>query len=174
MTPRAAASQADLIRAGADDPAGGTDPAPLRSFSRSLPMALLRCREAVMTRFRPMLRAHGISEQQWRILRALTSDGPMRATALAEHTLLSSPSLSRLLKGLAARKLIRRATSAEDLRAARISITDKGRRLVDEIAPLSEAIYAELAGAVGASQLDSLYHTLAVTTARLGMGKRQI
>lgn len=146
----------------------GEDVARLRAFSRSLPMALLRCREAVMSRFRPILRAHCSSEQQWRILRALTSDGPMRASDLAADTLLSSPSLSRLLKSLAAKGLIRRATSAEDLRAARISITGKGRRLVDEIAPLSEAIYAEISAAIGARQLEELYRTLAVTTIRLG------
>ena len=45
--------------------------APMREFSRSLPMSLLRAREAVMRQFRPSLREHGLTEQQWRILRAL-------------------------------------------------------------------------------------------------------
>lgn len=130
-------------------------------------MALLRCRESVMSRFRPMLRAQGISEQQWRILRALMSDGPMRASDLAQDTLLSAPSLSRLLKSLATRKLIRRTASAQDLREARITITDKGRRVVEQIAPLSEAIYADIAAAVGPPQLDRLYHLLADASARL-------
>ena len=44
---------------------------PLREFDRSLPMALLRAREAVMARFRPLFRLHGVTEQQWRVLRAL-------------------------------------------------------------------------------------------------------
>src|SRR6266849_5130597 len=46
---------------------------PMREFSRSLPMSLLRAREAVMRHFRPSLRDHGLTEQQWRILRALAS-----------------------------------------------------------------------------------------------------
>ena len=146
----------------------GQDGMPLRAFSRSLPMALLRCRESVMSRFRPMLREHGISEQQWRILRALTSDGPMRAGDLAADTLLSTPSVSRLLKSLAAKRMIRRGTSTEDLRAARITITDKGRRLVEAIAPLSEAIYAEISATIGARALDDLYRSLTTTTLRLG------
>jgi homoprotocatechuate degradation regulator HpaR len=145
-----------------------TDPIQLRAFSRSLPMALLRCREAVMARFRPTLRQHGISEQQWRILRALASDGPMRAGDLAAATLLSAPSVSRLLKSLSARGLIRRAASTDDLRATRITITAKGRRLVEQIAPLSEAIYADIAAAVGARDLDDLYRMLADATSRLG------
>ncbi|MFT5000920.1 MAG: hypothetical protein ACI875_001925, partial [Planctomycetota bacterium] len=36
---------------------------------KSLPIMLLRAREAVMRRFRPMLRLHDLSEQQWRVLR---------------------------------------------------------------------------------------------------------
>jgi hypothetical protein len=32
---------------------------PMRDFSRSLPMSLLRAREAVMRQFRPSLRHHG-------------------------------------------------------------------------------------------------------------------
>ena len=70
-----------------------------------------------MARFRPMLRQHGVSEQQWRILRALDSDGPMRASDLAADTLLSLPSLTRLVKTLSDRRLIRRDPSAEDQRS---------------------------------------------------------
>jgi hypothetical protein len=38
----------------------------MREFSRSLPMSLLRAREAVMRQFRPSLRDHGLTEQQSR------------------------------------------------------------------------------------------------------------
>jgi homoprotocatechuate degradation regulator HpaR len=145
----------------------------LRAFSRSLPMALLHCRDAVMARFRPMLRQHGVSEQQWRILRALDSDGPMRASDLAADTLLSLPSLTRLVKTLSDRRLIRRDPSAEDQRSVTISITDRGRRLVHEIAPLSEAIYADLATEIGAGELDRLYRMLAQATASLGRTSRR-
>lgn len=121
-----------------------------------------------MARFRPMLRKHGVSEQQWRILRALTSAGPLRAGDVAERTLLSSPSVSRLLKSLAERQLIRRTASTDDLRATTITITAKGRRLVERIAPLSEAIYADIGRAIGAGDLDRLYGLLGDATRRLG------
>ncbi len=144
------------------------EPTELRAFSRSLPMALLRCREAVMSRFRPLLRQHGLSEQQWRILRALSAAGPLRAGNLAQSTLLSSPSLSRLLKSLSERELIRRTASADDLRAATISISAKGRRLVARIAPQSEVIYAGIGGDIGSAELDDLYALLDDATRRLG------
>jgi hypothetical protein len=37
---------------------------PMRELSRSLPMSLLRAREAVMRQFRPSLRNHALTEQQ--------------------------------------------------------------------------------------------------------------
>jgi hypothetical protein len=40
-----------------------------RDTRRALPIALLRAREAVMVRFRPILRYHGVTEQQWRVMR---------------------------------------------------------------------------------------------------------
>src|SRR5947207_3922732 len=77
--------------------------APMRDFSRSLPMSLLRAREAVMRQFRPSLRNHGLTEQQWRILRALTTVDAIEVTELARVAFLLGPSLSRILRDLEAR-----------------------------------------------------------------------
>src|SRR5260370_18034219 len=79
---------------------------PMRAFSESLPMALLRTREAVMCLFRPGLRSRGVTEQQWRILRALAHSGSMEVTALADATFLLGPSLSRILPDMEKRQLV--------------------------------------------------------------------
>ena len=42
-----------------------------RSIRRSVPIALIRAREAVMAHFRPLLAQRGYTEQQWRVLRVL-------------------------------------------------------------------------------------------------------
>ena len=81
---------------------------PMRDFSRSLPMSLLRAREAVMRQFRPSLRHHGLTEQQWRILRALAAVETIEVTELARSAFLLGPSLSRILRDLEARQLIER------------------------------------------------------------------
>src|ERR1700756_2235815 len=88
----------------------------LREFSRSLPMALLRAREAVMRHFRPSLRAFDITEQQWRGLRALFGVAQIEVTELANATFLLPPSLSRILRDLESRGLTRRRSSAKDMR----------------------------------------------------------
>lgn len=141
----------------------GSSQMPIREFSRSLPMALLRAREAVMRHFRVSLRAHGLTEQQWRILRALTSFESIEVTELARVAYLLGPSLSRILRDLEERRLIERRTLKADLRRGIVSITPKGLRLIEAVAPSSEAIYAEITRRYGAdrlAELQNLLHTL--------------
>jgi|SRR5579863_67333 len=130
---------------------------PMREFSQSLPMALLRAREAVMRRFRPGLRAHGVTEQQWRILRALADSGPLEVTALAEATFLLPPSLSRILPDMEGRGLVRRRQLDSDLRRAAVSLEAKGVRLIAEHAPESEQAYAAITQRFGAERLAELF-----------------
>ena len=129
----------------------------MRDNSRNLPMALLRAREAVMARFRPLLRAHGLTEQQWRVLRALAEAEHLEATRLSAQTLISMPSLSRVLRGLEAGGLIARANVEGDNRRRRIRLSPAGREMFDTIAPLSEAEYRRIEDAIGADVLDTLY-----------------
>jgi homoprotocatechuate degradation regulator HpaR len=133
---------------------------PMREFSRSLPMSLLRAREAVMRQFRPSLRNHGLTEQQWRILRALTSVDAIEVTELARVAFLLGPSLSRILRDLEARHLIERRVAKADLRRAMVSISAKGLKLIEAVAPSSEAIYAEMTKRYGARKLAELQDML--------------
>ncbi len=126
---------------------------PMREFSRSLPMSLLRAREAVMRQFRPSLRQHGLTEQQWRILRALAAVETIEVTELARVAFLLGPSLSRILRDLEARRLIERKVARADLRRADVSITAKGLKLIEAVAPSSEAIYAAITKRYGARKL---------------------
>jgi homoprotocatechuate degradation regulator HpaR len=134
--------------------------APMREFSRSLPMSLLRAREAVMRQFRPSLRQHGLTEQQWRILRALTSVESIEVTELAHVAFLLGPSLSRILRDLEARELIERKVAKADLRRAMVSITAKGLKLIEAVAPTSEMIYAEITKRYGGRKLGELQDML--------------
>ncbi len=104
---------------------------PMREFSRSLPMSLLRAREAVMRQFRPSLRRHDLTEQQWRILRALAAIDAIEVTELANVAFLLGPSLSRILRDLEARRLIERRTAETDLRRGLVSISEKGLKLME-------------------------------------------
>ena len=146
---------------------------PMREFSRSLPMSLLRAREAVMRQFRPSLRNHGLTEQQWRILRALAAIDAIEVTELARVAFLLGPSLSRILRDLEARHLIERRTAKADLRRAVVSISAKGLKLIEAVAPSSEAIYAAITKRYGARKLAELQDMLGVLESSLAPWKLQ-
>ena len=83
----------------------------LREFDRSLPMTMLKAREAVMRKFMPALREHDLSAQQWRVLRALNEAKSRDASEIADQCAILMPSLSRILRNLENRKLIRRKSA---------------------------------------------------------------
>lgn len=130
-------------------------------------MALLRAREVVMERFRPSLRAFGITEQQWRVLRALYDNGEMDTGRLADVCCLLTPSLSRILKHLETLDFVTRRTSAEDQRRSLVRIAPKGKALIVKRAPFSEEQYREIEAALGPEKIAALYETLDELTAAL-------
>lgn len=133
----------------------------LRPFDQSLPMALLRARETVMRFFRPTLSAHQLTEQQWRVLRALTRhDGPLAVGELADATFLLGPSLTRILSNLGERGLVDRSVAVEDQRRGLITLTAKGRQLVATVAPHSESQYTAIEEAFGTDNMATLMQLL--------------
>ncbi len=117
-----------------------TQPQP-RDTRHSLPMALLRAREAVMSRFRPLLAEHDINEQQWRVVRVLAEVDQLDATEVAARANILAPSLTRMIRAMTDRGLIARAKDATDGRRVLLSIAPKGRELLVKASPDSAAIY---------------------------------
>jgi homoprotocatechuate degradation regulator HpaR len=170
---KAGGSKTGSSKTGSSRPSSKVDThrVPMREFSRSLPMSLLRAREAVMRQFRPSLRNHGLTEQQWRILRALAAVDAIEVTELARVAFLLGPSLSRILRDLEARHLIERKAAKTDLRRAVLSISAKGLKLIEAVAPTSEAIYAAITRRYGARKLAELQDMLRTLESSLaGMG----
>ena len=132
----------------------------MRPFQRSLPMQLMLAREAVMQRFRPHLNEHGLTDQQWRIVRALNEAEAMDIAALGRVCCLHTASLSRTLPNLEADGLVSRRADTQDQRRVSVSLTAKGRRLFEVVAPQSEAIYARLAQEIGPERLEHIYGLL--------------
>ena len=127
----------------------------LRGYEKSLPIALLRAREATMRRFKPHVDAHGLTIQQWRVIRALADSGPLDSKTLAARCVIMPPSLTRIFRALEARGLIR-AEASEDARRHVVALTDAGRALHDRMAGASESIYAGIEAAFGAAKMAAL------------------
>ena len=143
----------------------------LRDIELSLPLQLLKAREAAMARFRPMLRGHHLTEQQWRVIRVLAASEALDGRELARRSFLLAPSLTRILKYFEMQKMIKRSAHASDQRRVLFALTAKGRRLFEQVAPDAEALYAAIASEFGGQKLETLYELLAEFSAALGGGE---
>jgi len=123
-------------------------------------MALLRAREAVMKKFSPALKEHGLSPQQWRVIRALVEEQALDATEISERCALLMPSLSRILQNLQKRGFVERKTARDDQRRSLISITPTGRQLFRTLSPTNEAPYANITEKFGYGKLELLYELM--------------
>jgi len=123
-------------------------------------MLLVRAREAVMQRFRPATHVHGLTDQQWRIVRALAEAGSLEIHALGKNCCIHPASLSRILPNLSRLGLVTRRSNTADHRRVIVSITPKGQALLERISPISGRIYAELARDIGPDRLELAYQVL--------------
>ena len=131
-----------------------------KDTNRSLPIALLRAREAVMSQFRPMLAEHGFNEQQWRVVRVLSETGAIDQTELAERASLLGPSLTRIVATLSKRGLVTQERDTSDQRRRLITLTTAGREAIDRVLPHSQEIYSRLEKNVGRDKIDALLDLL--------------
>ena len=127
---------------------------------RNLPLLLLQARESVITRFRPILNAHGITEQQWRIVRALLERGPLEPREIVAACRISSPSLAGVLARMDETGLVARERLGHDQRRVKVSLTPKSRALAARMAPQVEAAYAEIEARIGPQFTQRFYAAL--------------
>lgn len=142
--------------------------APDRTLSRALPMQLLRAREAVMRRFRPLLRKLGLTDQQGRIIRTLAEADWIDMIELSSRCCMHPASLSRTVPLLEERGLVRRRQDQDDGRRVAVSLTRKGRTTFATISREFDKTYADLAAELGQSRIEELHRSLDALIDTLG------
>ena len=135
---------------------------------RNLPQLLLQAREALMAQFRPILNENGVTEQQWRIIRALLTHGPLEPRQLCELCLISSPSIVGVLVRMEEAGLVVRERMTDDQRRVRVSVTASSRRLGRRMIPAIEERYSSIEKQVGVETLQQAYDVLDALLAPLG------
>ncbi len=131
-----------------------------RDTRRSLPIALLRAREAVMGHFRPMLALHDVTEQQWRVIRILAEAGTLDASEMADRAFILAPSLTRIIRTLEERGFITKTKDAQDGRRILLQITSTGLKIINEVSPDSRTIYTTIEQRFGRERIDTLLDML--------------
>ncbi|CUS44796.1 Homoprotocatechuate degradative operon repressor [hydrothermal vent metagenome] len=139
----------------------------LPPYRHSIAGLLLAAREATMAPIRPELRAADVTEQQWRVLRVLSDEGPLDIATLATSAMLHGPSVTRILKELGERDLIARDVDPQDKRRSIIAITDVGRALVSRTAEHTRLLVQGYQEAFGKERLGLLMKELSAFHAAL-------
>lgn len=132
----------------------------LPSTARSLPIALIRARESVMSPIREMLAPTGITEQQWRVLRVLAEHGPMDPKTLADRASLLFPSLTRITATLRNKDLITQTRSDKDRRRQSVAITPSGQKIIDDNLEKAASIAAGFRARLGPDDFEILLDLL--------------
>ena len=128
---------------------------------RNLALLLLQARERLMGNFRRILNHHGLTEQQWRVIRAIYDNGaPMEQWQICATCHILSPSLAGVLARMEAMQLVDRNRVDTDQRRILVALTDSSQALIAAIAPLVEQQYANLEKSVGIDTVRNLYEAL--------------
>ncbi len=105
-------------------------------------------------------REHGMTRAQWAVLARLERQEGMMQTEIAEALEIQPISLVRLIDRLCALRLVERRPHPHDRRANRLYLTDKGRTMLADLAPLGREIAGEILASFGEDEAAELLHKL--------------
>jgi DNA-binding MarR family transcriptional regulator len=106
-----------------------TPPTAAERLDEGLGFVLRKAFRAMVRALARELQPHGISTSEWAVLRVLWREQGMSQVDLAERMRVERGSLTRVLAGLEARGLLRRARDGEDGRKMRLHLTPSGQAL---------------------------------------------
>lgn len=108
---------------------------PFESPAQEAILALSRTADVLQRRFAALVEPHGISLQQYNVLRILRGAGQEGTPTLeiADRMIQKTPGITRLLDKLEAKRLVRRKRCPEDRRQVLCWITNAGLLLLAEL-----------------------------------------
>lgn len=98
----------------------------------------------------------GLSVAEWQVLSVLARSGDLCATDVARHAAMDKVKVSRAVRSLIERRLLRRAEDRRDRRVRRLAVTAQGRRTQANVMPLAHALESEMLGPLGAEDRERL------------------
>lgn len=102
--------------------------------------SLYSAARATTQAYRALLAPWGLTYPQYLVLAALWLDGEQTIGSLGEVMRLDSGTLSPLVRRLEQTGLVTKSRSSADERVVTVALTDKGRELRSEVAPIHSTI----------------------------------
>jgi MarR family transcriptional regulator, organic hydroperoxide resistance regulator len=125
------------------------------------PYLINRVGFALVERFeRDALKRHHLSIAMWRVLAALSNNGEQRQIDLSQMTSIEVSTLSRIVTRLVRMGLVARARSKMNNREVLVSLSAKGRALVERLIPIAKKLEQDAIGGLPRGELDTMRDTL--------------
>src|SRR5437868_10139408 len=131
---------------------------PFRSLQQEAYLSVVRTATALTDAMEDLLKPHGLSATQYNVLRILRGSGAdgLCRNALRDRMLTRMPDMTRLLDRMEEAGLVVRAREGEDRRMVLTRITEKGRRLLDDLEAPVMALHKRQMARLSDAQLRSL------------------
>ncbi|HEO98881.1 MAG TPA: MarR family transcriptional regulator [Epsilonproteobacteria bacterium] len=107
------------------------------NMDHSLGFVLNRTALASKNSFNQMIKAYGISPEQWSVLFRVVEQSGISQKALADSTYKDQGNLTRMIDKLIEKGYIKREADADDRRAIKLYATERSVVLAEAVAPLS-------------------------------------
>lgn len=143
-------------------PSEGVPAENFRSREQQAAVGLLRTADAVRRHFSNIIEHHGITLQQYNVLRILRGAGPdgLPTLTVGERMIEQTPGVTRLIDRLEKKNFVVRVPCPKDRRRVYCRITPEGLTLLDELDEPVNRADAQAVSVLHTSDLDSLIEML--------------
>ncbi|HET7612473.1 MAG TPA: MarR family transcriptional regulator [Gemmatimonadaceae bacterium] len=137
-------------------------PETFRSREQEATLGLLRTADAVKRSLAQVIEPHGITPQQYNVLRILRGAGPegLPTLTIGERMIEQTPGVTRLVDRLQRKGLVARAPCPKDRRRVFCKITPKGLDLLKELDDPVNRWDNQAVAVLQPSDIDSLINLL--------------
>ena len=131
-----------------------------RFVDHYLAALLAQASHLISSEFHAVVRAHGLSVSEWRVLASLAGGEPIPIGQLAEVAVLKQPTVTRLLDRMEAKRQVERLAHDGDRRVTLVRITPTGNRMVERLIALAREHEQRVLAPFGLPRAEDLKTTL--------------
>ena len=121
-------------------------------LSLKLFVVLTRALDAVKKSIERDIRTYGMNPTEFAVLELIYNKGEQTVQKIGEKVLIASSSITYVVDKLEKKELLRRTPNPEDRRIILVSITEEGRKMMDEIFPNHSRSVQRILGGLDAEE----------------------
>ena len=128
----------------------------MTDVSQSIGFLLAKAYQRACALYKEKFGAYGLTPQQFGLLRFLWEEDGLTQVELSSRSQIDRTTIGGLIDRLELSGLLKRLPHPEDRRAYRISLTDAGKKMEAELAPLAEELHRNIVSPLSAVEVDAL------------------